>query len=207
MLLLTAVVLVGSFITARWVDKRNIQSLGFHFDRQWWKDLLFGALLGALLMLFIFLTEFAFGWIKITGFYAASSVLPNFEIGLLIYVLQFICVGIYEETFSRGYQLINLAEGFSFLKNPKTGLLVAYIITSSVFGVMHAFNPGATLTSVVNLMVAGLFLGLGMVLTGRIGLSIGLHITLEFFSGQYFWVPCQRYANRCFNHRNHSKRQ
>jgi membrane protease YdiL (CAAX protease family) len=189
MLVITLIMILGSWVTARWVDRRKITSLGLQFDRSWWRDLAFGAFLGFFLMLLIFLTELAFGLITVESYLYAHPDYANFWSSLLVYAFQFICVGIYEELFSRGYQLVNLAEGFSFVKDQKTGLWIAYIITSSIFGLLHAMNPGASVSSVLNIIIAGFFLGLGMLLTGRIGLSIGLHITWNFFQGNVFGFP------------------
>ncbi len=186
MLLITLVMIIGTWITTRWIDRRKFATLGLQFDKKWWFDLGFGAFLGGFLMAFIFLTELAFGWIKVESYLFTLPDYPNFWLGILMYAFQFIFVGIYEELFSRGYLLLNLAEGATFVRDRKTGLLISYLLTSSLFGLMHAINPGSTPASVLNIMVAGLFLGLGMVLTGRMGLSIGLHITWNFFQGNIF---------------------
>jgi membrane protease YdiL (CAAX protease family) len=189
MMLITLVMIIGTWIAARWVDRRKFSSLGFEFGKKWWLDFGFGAFLGFFLMLFIFLTELTFGWINVESYVYAHPDYTSFWIAILVYAFQFICVGIYEEIFTRSYLLINLSEGFSFIKDRKTGLLISYLLTSSIFGLMHAFNPDSTPASVLNIMVAGLFLGLGMVLTGRMGLSIGLHITWNFFQGNIFGFP------------------
>jgi membrane protease YdiL (CAAX protease family) len=189
MVLITLVMIIGTWVTVRWVDRRKFSSLGLQFGRKWWHDFAFGAFLGSFLMVLIFLTELAFGWITVEGTLFSHPDYTNFWLAMIVYAFQFICVGIYEEIFSRGYQLINLSEGFSFIKDRKTGLLISYLITSSIFGLMHAINPGATPASVLNIMAAGLFLGLGMILTGRMGLSIGLHITWNFFQGNIFGFP------------------
>ena len=173
----------------RVLDHRPFADFGFHFSHRWWGLFGFGLLLGAGLMAFIFVFELAAGWIKITGFLRPSaSGLFWGDLGLA--VILFICAGIFEELFVRGYQLRNLAEGFCWLRlNPRTALVIGYILSSIIFGLLHAGNPNSSLISTLNLFLAGLFLGLGYVLTGELALPIGLHITWNFFEGNVFGFP------------------
>lgn len=178
-----------SYLIATKIDRRKYVDFGFHFNKTWWADLGFGLFLGAILMVFIFVAELAAGWITITGTF---SDLPQgvFWTGIAAAFIQFLCVGIYEEMLSRGYQTRNLAEGLRgrFL-SPRMALLVSYLITSSIFGLLHAGNPNATVTSTVLLVAAGLFLGLGYILTGELAIPIGIHITWNFFQGNVFGFP------------------
>lgn len=140
-------------------------------------------------MLLIFLIELAFGWITIEGFMKTASS-GSFLSTLLASLVGFIAVGIYEEMLSRGYHLRNLAEGLNWGPLGKVGgLWAGYIISSSIFGILHATNPNASVISTVNLVLAGLFLGLGFILTGELAIPIGLHITWNFFQGNVFGFP------------------
>ncbi len=183
-----AAIIFSYFICAK-IDKRPWKDFGFHFSKQWWQDFGFGLFLGAILMVFIFSVEYLGGWIEITGTFAAKSGF-SFPMGMLMALVMFICVGFSEEMLSRGYQIRNLAEGIRgrFL-SPKMALLVSYLLTSSLFGFMHAGNPNATLMSSLFLVIAGLFLGLAYVLTGELAAPIGLHISWNFFQGNVFGFP------------------
>ncbi len=177
-------------VASRWLDRRPFQSFGFHFSHRWWTDFGFGLFLGAILMAFIFFVERSAGWITVTG--TLRSLRPNtsFWYGAAAYLVVFICVGFSEEMLSRGYQLRNLAEGLNLKPlNPRLALLLAYLISSSMFGLFHLGNPNTNLVSTLNLVVAGLFLGLGYVLTGELAISIGIHITWNFFQGNVFGFP------------------
>lgn len=176
------------WLAGRFLDRRRFADFGFHFNRLWWADLGFGLMLGALLMAAIFLAEWAAGWITITDFfYSALTPFPvTFALGLFLYTL----VGIGEELLFRGYHLLNLAEGLNLPElGPRTALVSAYILSSLVFGVAHALNPNASFISTVNITFAGLFLGLGFVLTRELSIPIGLHITWNFFQGRVFGFP------------------
>lgn len=171
-------------LMAYFIDKRPFADYGLHLTRKWWLDLVFGLGLGVVLMGGVFLVEWLLGWVTISGT-ALAPPNENFGIALLAVLLQFVCIGIYEELFSRGYQLVNMAEGLSFL-NKRVALLLAWILSSALFGLLHASNPNATLISTINISVAGLLLGLPVILTGRLGAAIGLHITWNFAQGNIF---------------------
>lgn len=186
---LTVVTLVGSvWLAGRFLDRRRFRDFGFHLRAGWWLDLGFGLALGAVLMAGVFLVEWAAGWVTITGTLQASG--QAFLPAILAALAGYIAVGFYEELLSRGYQLQNLAEGLNGrLLGARGGLLLAWFLSSAVFGLLHAGNPNATLVSTLNLIVAGLFLGLGYVLTGELAIPIGLHITWNFFQGCVFGFP------------------
>lgn len=183
--IMSATLLAGKFL-----DKRAFKEFGFRFSKDWWLDFGFGLVLGACLMGMIF----GFGWISgtvhITGYFQSAGNGIPFISGFLQALILFLFVGIYEEVLSRGYYLVNLAEGFNFKKlGGRNALIIAWILTSLVFGLMHLGNPNATWVSALNISVAGLFLGLGMVMTGSLAIPIGLHITWNFFQGVVFGFP------------------
>ncbi len=185
--------LIALFITlalvARWVDRRPFRDYGFALDRAWWVDLWFGLLLGAVLMTGIFGVEYLAGWVKVVGTQQAPAGM-SFGAGIFWAVALFLAVGIFEELLSRGYLLHNLAEGLHFsFWSPAVALVLAWVFSSLVFGLGHLGNPNATWVSTANLVIAGLFLGLGYVLTGELAIPIGLHITWNFFQGNVFGFP------------------
>jgi uncharacterized protein len=176
-------------IAARWLDRRPISDFGFRFNRAWWRDLVFGLVLGGLLMALVFVVELAAGWIEITG-YTANAGSEGFAVWIITALLFFISVGIYEEMLFRGYYLRNIAEGLEgHLINPRRALLLAFFLSSAFFGVAHAANPNATFISSFNIAIAGLFLGIGYLLTKNLAIPIGLHITWNFFQGNVFGFP------------------
>ena len=167
-------------------DRRLFNDFGFHFNKSWFKDLFFGLFLGAFLMLLIFLIEYALGWLKIEDVAYTYTGRP-FLTDLIIALTAYTFVGIYEEIMFRGYALKNLAEGLNFKpENPVIAVFLAVFLSSAVFGAAHIINPNSSLTSTINLILAGLFLSLGYLLTGELGISIGLHLTWNFFQGNIF---------------------
>lgn len=181
---------ISIWIAGRLLDRRKFTDFGLAIDRAWWRDLGFGLGLGALLMGLIFLVEWAAGWITITGTLVTRQADVSFLTALLPPLILFLAVGFYEELFSRGYQLTNLAEGLSgSILGPRGAILAATLISSAVFGALHAGNPNASFLSSFNIAVAGIFLAAGFLLTGQLAIPIGLHITWNFFQGNVFGFP------------------
>jgi uncharacterized protein len=195
LLLVTQVILslgtvASVWLATRFLDRRPFVSLGLRLNRDWWLDLGFGMVLGALLMVGIFLTEWAAGWVTITGTLQTAKPSQPFGLVILFPILLFVAVGVGEELLSRGYQLKNMAEGLNFsVIGARVSVLLALFLSSSVFGLLHVLNPNTTAISTINIAVAGLLLGAGYVLTGQLAISIGLHITWNFFQGNVFGFP------------------
>jgi membrane protease YdiL (CAAX protease family) len=184
------VALLSVWLAGRFLDRRSFADFGFHLGGGWWLDLFFGMALGALLMTAVFLVELGFGWITVTG--AFRSLVPgtSFALAILIPTTVYVCVGVYEELLSRGYQLRNAAEGLNLpVVGSRNAVILAWVVSSAFFGYLHANNPNASTVSTLNIAMAGLMLGLGYVLTGELAIPIGLHITWNFFQGSVFGFP------------------
>lgn len=183
-------ILLSLWLTSRFLDRRPLRDFGFHLDGGWWLDLAFGLALGAMLMTGIFLVEISLGWVRVEGTFESGLPGTPFWIALALPVAIFLCIGVYEEMFSRGYQLLNMAEGFNYpFLGPRGAIVAAWVLSSSIFGVLHLGNPNATPLSAFNITLAGLLLGTGYVLTGELAIPIGLHITWNFFQGNVFGFP------------------
>ncbi|CAN5564261.1 type II CAAX endopeptidase family protein [soil metagenome] len=183
-------ILLSLWIAGRFLDHRPVKDFGLHLNGGWWLDLAFGLALGAVLMSGVFLVEILFGWVRVEDTFESSLPGTPFWIALALPVVLFLCVGIYEELFSRGYQLLNMAEGLNYPSlGPRGAVVAAWIISSSIFGLVHLGNPNATLLSAFNIALAGLLLGASYILTGQLAIPIGLHITWNFFQGTVFGFP------------------
>jgi uncharacterized protein len=183
------VAILTVWLAGRFLDKRPFSAFGFRLGAGWWLDLLFGMVLGALLMTAVFLIELGLGWVEVKGSFETNGGAP-FVISILIPVVTFVCVGISEETVFRGYQLKNAAEGLNYpALGPRGAILLAWVLSSVFFAVVHADNPNATLVSTLNIVLAGLMLGFGYVLTGELAIPIGLHFTWNFFQGSVYGFP------------------
>jgi hypothetical protein len=189
---LNGVVVVAAVAVAALVlDRRRYADYGFDLDRDWWLDLGFGLALGAVLMTGVFVVELALGWVVVTGTFVAGP--SGFLSGFALVLVTFLWVGLYEELMLRGYLLTNLAEGLRLswpveVERP-VAVGVATLLSSALFGFLHAVNPNATLVSSVVIGVAGVMLALGYVLTGDLAIPVGLHVTWNLFQGSVYGFP------------------
>lgn len=183
-------VLISTWLVVRFIDRRAWSDMGLQLDRPWWNDLFFGLGLGALLMIFVFAVEYVAGWVKIDELFSVDEKATPFIIALIGPIVVSLVISIIEEILARGYQLRNLAEGLNI---PQFGaaraVILSWIVSSSLFGLLHIFNPNATWLSIVYLTLTGMFFGLGYILTGRLGLPIGLHFAWNFVQGNVFGFP------------------
>ncbi|PSP98696.1 hypothetical protein BRC89_07525 [Halobacteriales archaeon QS_4_70_19] len=114
----------------------------------------------------------------------------SFAVLVAAYLLLFVAVSVAEELVARGYLLTNLAEGLQV--GPVTGrvaLVAAVLLTSGLFGLLHAGNPSATLVSTATIALAGVFLATDYVFTGDLAVPLGLHFSWNYAQGVLFDFP------------------
>jgi len=184
---------VALWFASRFIDHRHYRDFGLGFDRKWWLDLISGFLIGALLLATVFAIEYALGWVEVTQLFKnEKDAWINFPFvpTLLIALLAHTGTAFLEEILFRGYMMKNLAEGFHGRRvNSKKAVILAFATSSLLFALFHLSNPNISIFAIVHLILAGLLLGALFLLTGEIALSIGLHISWNFFMGVVFGFP------------------
>lgn len=180
-----AVIGVGSLAVvvglARFVDRRTIVDYGLGLDSRWVADCAFGLALGAVLQTGILVVGVTGGWFRVDDVAVLGPLLPDLTRAAALFVV----VGVLEEILVRGWLLTNLAEGLRFI-GERAAVLGAVLLSAAAFGLGHANNPEASVASTGIIVCAGVFLGAGYVLTGELGLPIGLHIAWNFFQGPVY---------------------
>lgn len=178
------------WLAGRLLDRRSFEDFGFRLSFGWVLDLLFGMVLGALLITGVFLVELVLGWVRVSGAFQSYGTGAPFAASMLLPVATFLCVGFSEETLFRGYQLKNAAEGLNHpALGPRGAVLLALLSSSVFFGLLHADNPNATPVSTLNIVLAGLMLGSGYVLSGELAIPIGLHVSWNLFQSAIYGFP------------------
>ena len=188
-----AIALGTLWLAGRHLDHRKFKDYGFHFSKRWWLDFVFGLVLGTLLFCIVFLFERAMGWVKVVGYFQNQrdgyAGMP-FVIPLIMGLVFYIIVGLYEEILFRAYQINNLSEGLNKKKSMASRALVgAYILSAVIFGLFHSGNPNINYLGVINLVLLGLFWGLPYVLRGQLAMPIALHASWNIAQGLVFGFP------------------
>jgi hypothetical protein len=159
------------------IDPRHIL---FPIQKNWWKDLLFGFVLVALILGSFFIIELRLGWLVIDSWNWQTLPLDEFLrvawVGLLINV----GVAIGEESLFRGYLLTGL--------KTTLGKWQSILLMMIVFGLFHlpAYSESGgmrawtlTLAILLATLFGGLF-GLIYLRTGSLWLSVSLHFAWNF---------------------------
>lgn len=141
--------------------------------------------LGAGLALGLAMVTLIVGVLWFLGCYRVTGVNGSQSIA---YIFSLVGSGIViEEVVARGLVLRIVEEHF--------GTVVALVVSSALFGVLHHANPGATMFSSMAVAVeGGLMLGAAYMLTRRLWLAVGLHVAWNFAQAGLFGTPVSGFA-------------
>lgn len=157
--------LLGTFlllwIFMKFVDKKRFINLGFEVkNRQ--KDFMWGFIIGFVLIGLGFISLLYLNQIIIESIVFHPK-------DLLISIFLFFSIAVVEEVLFRGYVLRNLMISFN--------KYIALIISALFFALVHGFNPNINLLSMLNLVLAGVLLGITYIHTKNLWFPIALHFS------------------------------
>ncbi|MDR9416288.1 MAG: type II CAAX endopeptidase family protein [Gracilimonas sp.] len=175
------------YVFYTYLDQRNWQHAGLIINKTWIKECVAGIGIAGVSMGLIFFVQWQSNHLEVTGFGWERTFERGWFLAFLYFLVRMMSVGFYEELMARGYLIPNITEGFTFEKiSPNRAVVIAILISSAIFGVLHAGNPNATITAILNIFLAGVMLAVPFVITGRLALPIGLHFSWNFFQGGIF---------------------
>ncbi len=176
---------IAAFISRKYIDKASFVSLGLKVDKAAVMDVISGVINSALVMSGIYFTMLFTGLIEFKGFsWWTDSVGADVQFSMAVMPVilavfwELVVVAWWEELVFRGIILQNMMMGM--------GLLWAVIVSSLLFGLVHAGNPDATLLSTIMIAFITPLLIYAYLKTGQLWLPIGLHLGWNFFQASVF---------------------
>jgi membrane protease YdiL (CAAX protease family) len=168
----------ASILCIKRFTNRSPYSLGYLPHKGFLKDFFLGCLIGILLVSSIALLQWIVGG---TQFFLALAERNISPFGLIAITSVLFIAAFEEEVIFRGYPLQALAINLS--------PMFATLITSGLFGLVHANNPNATVFSTINTILAGIWLSVAYFKTRSLSLATGLHLGWNFSMGTVYGLP------------------
>ncbi|MGM0214609.1 lysostaphin resistance A-like protein [Enterococcus sp. AZ109] len=167
-----AVCTYGIFLAGK-LERLSLQDYGIKWQKKDFPKLLLGLVIGIAVFLIVCAPLYLTGAYSLdSGDYAIGDVVLDF--------ILFIAVGFTEEFLCRGFLL------HRFLR---FGPFKALAFAAAIFSLLHLANPGVTVLSLVNIFLAGIFIGSTMFATNSIYTAVGVHITWNWVQGAIMGIP------------------
>jgi membrane protease YdiL (CAAX protease family) len=182
---------IAVLLARKLLDKRTFGSLGVQTPGRVLPDLLFGTLISVGVISAFFAVAVTLGYIRYDGIsWWSNDELPTYDLRMAATVvalalIKFAFVAWWEELVFRGYLLQNLIDGL--------GRTWAITLSCVIFGLVHAFNPNATILSVAIIMLITLQLLYAYFVTAHLWLPMGMHLAWNFTQGSVFGFAASGY--------------
>ncbi|WP_061316371.1 CPBP family intramembrane glutamic endopeptidase [Clostridium botulinum] len=163
------ILIVACFIIYPLIFKDSIKIMPNKYTK---KDIIVGIFIGFLAMSGIYLLELNLSYIKVGN-------INYIDNKLISYFGKLVLVALAEELMFRAIMLNGLLRAFKSKYLP-------VIITSAIFGLMHASNPNATIASVISNGLGGVMYSIAFIESSSIWLPVALHFSWNFFQGPVF---------------------
>lgn len=171
-------VLAASALSARLLERRSLASVGYKWHRGWLRQFALGSLIGAASLALVVGIEAAAGAASFNVQARSGWFLIRAFLFLFFF---FLAAGAVEEMLFRGFPFQALLHN--------NGPFVAVAVTSILFGLAHIDNTNASLFSVLNTILAGVWLAVACLMTRSLWLATALHYSWNFTMIFVFGLP------------------
>ena len=175
--------LVAHVIMLRWVDGKPWSTVGLGAGDLRAPALARGALVGALAIGLPSAMLLAVGWLRPEAEPAGGAAWGGYALRMALLLAP---ASLWEELAFRGY-------GFTAIRDGAGGA-VALVLTSVVFGAVHAGNPGVTPRALLLVAVAGLLLGAIRLVTGSLYAAWVAHLAWNWVMAALVHTEVSGYA-------------
>ena len=170
-----------SWLCLHFLERLRFASLGYTFYRGWWRDLLSGCAIGALMILLTVALQIIGGGMRLrVNPIWSLNVVSTLE-SLCLASLLLVVAAAFEEIVFRGYAFQTL------LRDVPAWLPI--ILLSLLFGLAHWSNPSRTTFSTINTMLAGIWLAVAYLKTRSLWFTTALHFSWNWTMGLFFGLP------------------
>ncbi|MDP9037773.1 MAG: CPBP family intramembrane metalloprotease [Acidobacteriota bacterium] len=185
-----AAVALATFVMAA-IEGRRATAYGLASRRPLWQ-LACGMFWGVTLLTVLVVILKSQGLLVVDGRVLQSAAAVRYG---LLWMVAFLGVGLFEETFFRGFLLWTLAGGLTALYRrvnprlaPALGFWSAAFLLSFGFGGVHSSNPGESPIGIVAAGIAGLVFTYSIWRTGSLWWAIGFHAAWDWAESYLYGV-------------------
>jgi membrane protease YdiL (CAAX protease family) len=173
-----AAAVIATAVCARLLEHRTLASAGYKLHPRWLRDFALGFVLGIVTLGVAIAIEYESG---AATFHLRWPGIANALAGFALVFVMFTLAAAFEELFFRGFSFQALIHNIG----PRWAMLVA----ATVFGLAHLGNPNPTLLSIVNTVLAGVWLCTAYLATRSLWLSTALHCSWNLSMVLFFGLP------------------
>ena len=163
------IILIVTYVI--FVEKRSLNSIGLG-KKHALKDYIIGYLIGVIMFGSIVL------FLCLTGNMEYNGMTWKYLPIVIVFFIGFIIQGASEEVALRGYLMNTIAA--------KHNLIIAIIVNSSIFGILHLLNPNVSIIAIANIILFGVFASIYALKFNNIWGVCGIHSAWNFVQGNVF---------------------
>ena len=170
----TVIVTILVIVYCKFIEKRSLKSMGL-IKKNALNNYLKGYAIGIIIFSLAYIIAVLTGSLSVNGFNS------NISFGLLLlFFIGFLIQGMEEEVLLRGYFMISLSN--------RAPMVVAIMVNSIAFAILHLANPGITILAFINLILFGVFASVYVIKTGNLWGACAIHSAWNFFQGNIYGI-------------------